>query len=349
MMPNFFTRLLTACVTMLVVVLHGIIAWAMVSIDKPIPAVPKNKPSIIHLELLTLASTPAKIQSSTNNPPTVPQPKPLIKKPSQPNIQPTEPIKKAETTETVSDSVEPLKTVVEQKQTTPITGTTSVEEDFEVERKSVNPSSDQKLIIAESKNIVASKKTVNTSDTKEETEDDLSAMIRAVTAQFNREQAVQQRAAKNQANRKLMEQEQWQAQEANEAVGKMLALAAAQAEQQTTDQADLDNKGNENDVDDTFLAEDGSWMDGQEPTISVPSLVWRNINTRLGDVFIVMLELHVNKEGYITEVQLLESSGSPIIDAIATTQVRAGQLNPLKQNGIAVDAIVPMSLVYERP
>ncbi|WP_051354261.1 energy transducer TonB [Psychrobacter aquaticus] len=351
MMPNFFTRPLTTCVTMLVVVLHGIIAWAMVSIDKPITAVPKNKPSIIHLELITLASTPAKIQSSTNNPPTVPQPKPLIKKPSQPNIQPTEPIKKAETTETVtvSDSVEPLKTVVEQKQTTPITSTTSVKEDFEVERKPVNPSSDQKLIIAESKNIVASKKTVNTSDAKEETEDDLSAMIRAVTAQFNREQAIQQRAARNQANRKLMEQEQWQAQAANEAVGKMLALAAAQAEQQTTDQTDLDNKVNENDVDAPFLAEDGSWMDGQEPTTSVPSLVWRNINTRLGDVFIVMLELHVNKEGYITEVQLLESSGSPIIDAIATTQVRAGQLNPLKQNGIEVDAIVPMSLVYERP
>lgn len=351
MMPNFFTRPLTTWITMLVVVLHGIIAWTMVSVDKPAPVITKAKPSIIHLELITLASTPENIRPSTKNLPTVPQSKPLNDKPSPPNVQPDEPIEKAETTETftVSDSVEPLKTVVEQKQTTPMTSTTSIKEDVELERKPENPSSDQKLLIAESKNIAELKQTVNTSDTKEETEDDLSAMIRAVTAQFNREQAVQQRAAKNQANRKLIEQEQWQAQAANEAVGKMLALAASQAEQQTTDQADLDNKVNENDVDAPFLAEDGSWMDGQEPTTSVPSLVWRNVNTRLGDVFIVMLELHVNKEGYITEVQLLESSASPIIDAIATTQVRAGQLNPLIQNGIAVDAVVPMSLVYERP
>ena len=173
-------------------------------------------------------------------------------------------------------------------------------------------------------------------------------MIRAVTAQFNREQAIQKRQAKKQASKEQVEKDRWQAQAASEAIEKMLALAADQAEKQNGDQAELDNEM-DNTVETVFKADYGSWQEEGEPTTSVPSLVWRSVNTSLGDVFIVMLELHVNKEGAITEVQLLESSGSPIIDAIATTQVRAGQLNPLKNDGNVVDAIVPMSLVYERP
>lgn len=180
-------------------------------------------------------------------------------------------------------------------------------------------------------------------------------MIRAVTAQFNRDQAIQQHALGKQTNRKLAEQEQWRIQAANEEIANMLKLAATQAEKQIADQvaideqADKNNKANKSDEIVPFLADYGSWLDKHEPTTSVPLFMWRSIATELGDVFIVMLELHVNKEGYITEVQVLEKSGSPIIDAIATTQVRAGQLNPLQQNGKAVDAIVPMSLVYERP
>ena len=42
-------------------------------------------------------------------------------------------------------------------------------------------------------------------------------------------------------------------------------------------------------------------------------------------------------------------SARRIIDAIATTQVRAGQVIPITQNEKAIEAIVPMSLVYERP
>ena len=174
-------------------------------------------------------------------------------------------------------------------------------------------------------------------------------MIRAVTAQFNRERAKQQQAAKNQANRKLIEKEQWRIQAANEEISKMLALAAEQAKKQTADKMALDDNVDKKEEETAFLANDGSWMEAHEPITSIPALVWRSINKDLGDVFIVILELHVNTEGYVTEVQVLESSTSPIIDAIATTQVRGGQLKPFIQDGAAVDAIVPMSLVYERP
>lgn len=349
MIPAFFTRPATTWVTMLVIALHGVIAWAMVSVDSPPPVVIKNSPKVIHLELITLASAADKTPSLTKPSPTKPATQPIAKNPVQSNIQPIVAIEKTETAkplpEIETEPPEPLQTHTNQ-QTTQIKNKRSVKavikQDTNVEDEPKNLTSEQKLTIVESRKIVGR------SD-EEETEDDLSAMIRAVTAQFNREQAIQQRAAKNQANRKLMEQEQWQLQAANEAVSKMLALAAAQAENQNNDETDSEDNVNKKDEETTFLANEGSWMEKQEPITSVPALVWRNINTSLGDVFIVILELHVDKEGHITEVQVLESSTSPIIDAIATTQVRAGRLNPLIHNGMAVDGIVPMSLVYERP
>ena len=171
-------------------------------------------------------------------------------------------------------------------------------------------------------------------------------MIRSVTEQYNRDQARQRQSAIRQANRKKDEQAKWQEQAANEAVSNMLALAAAQAQAQANNQnADDDTVEKES----VFVAEYGSWREGNEPNTSIPALAWRSIDRELGDVFIVMLELHIDTEGHITEVQVLESSGSPIIDAIATTQVRAGQVTPITQNEKAIEAIVPMSLVYERP
>ena len=345
-LPNPFTRPLNAWVTIFVVALHGATVWAMISIDTPKPPEIKNKPETIQLELITLASPP------TNRPSTEPQSKPVSEKQPVSETQPIKPLEKVVASAQTS-SAATLKTETKEAPI-PSTANTDVAKkppnlESNPEKFLENPSSASPLTTVESRKIS------NVSNESDDTEQDLSAMIRAVTAQFNRDQARQKRALGKQTNRKLAEQEQWRIQAANEAIANMLKLAAAQAEKQVTDQAAIDEKADKNSKvnksDETapFLADYGSWLDKHEPTTSLPLLIWRSIDTELGDVFIVMLELHVNKEGYITGVQLLEPSGSPIIDAMATTQVRTGQLNPLQKDGKTVDAIMPMSLVYERP
>ena len=342
-LPNPFTRPLNAWVTIFVVALHGATVWAMMSIDTPKPPEIKDKPETIQLELITLASPP------TNRPSTEPQSKPVSEKKPVSETQPIKPLEKVVASAQMS-SAATLKTETKEA---PIPSTTNTDVakkspnlESNPEKSLENPSSASPLTTVESRKI---------SNVSDDTEQDLSAMIRAVTAQFNRDQARQKRALGKQTNRKLAEQEQWRIQATNEAIANMLKLAAAQAEKQVTDQvaidekADKNSKVNKSDETASFLADYGSWLDKHEPTTSLPLLIWRSIDTELGDIFIVMLELHVNKEGYITEVQLLEPSGSPIIDAMATTQVRTGQLNPLQKDGKTVDAIVPMSLVYERP
>ena len=348
-LPNPFTRPLNAWVTIFVVALHGATVWAMISIDTPKPPEIKNKPETIQLELITLASPP------TNRPSTEPQSKPVSEKKPVSETQPIKPLEKVVASDQTS-SAATLKTETKEAPM-PSTANTDVAKkspnlESNPEKSLENPSSASSLTTVESRKI---SNVSNVSNVSDDTEQDLSAMIRAVTAQFNRDQARQKRALGKQTNRKLAEQEQWRIQAANEAIANLLKLAAAQAEKQVTDQAAIDEKAdkynevNKSDETGPFLANYGSWLDKHEPTTSLPLLIWRSIDTELGDVFIVMLELHVNKEGYITEVQLLEPSGSPIIDAMATTQVRTGQLNPLQKDGKTVDAIVPMSLVYERP
>lgn len=339
MIPNLFTRLITTWVTIAVIILHGITVWAMISVDSPRPLETKITPKAIQLELITLPSSSKKTLSKNSQSQPLPS-KALIS--DKTLVKPIEEIELAPVMEpsVVSNPVNPVNPqekapVAAENKTLPKTSTNT--------KPTINAASSvQNLTIAESRKVARS------SDNSNENEDDLSAMIRAVTAQFNREQAIQKRQATKQASKEQVEKDRWQAQAASEAIEKMLALAADQAEKQNSDQAELDNEM-DNTVETVFKADYGSWQEGEEPTTSIPSLVWRSVNTSLGDVFIVMLELHINKEGVITEVQLLESSGSPIIDAIATTQVRAGQLNPLKNDGNVVDAIVPMSLVYERP
>ena len=364
MIPNPFTRLITTWVTIAVVILHGMTVWAMMSVDSSRPIEPVSKPKAIQIELIKEASLSTK--SSTENPSAEPQANPALpktvltktetsktgtpKQQTDETIKDSEPTKPPETkppeTLSVTKPTKPLKTKVDKK---PLPDKTSLNKtsDKDKEPKTDATSSIQSLTTVETRKIVHLSDDLSETEDDSETDDDLSAMIRAVTAQFNREQAIQKRSAENQSGRKQAEREQWRVQAANEAIANMLALAADQAAQQDSDQADLDNQTDKNKAV-LFSADDGRWIEGSEPTTGVPSLVWRNVSTGLGDVFIVMLELHVNKKGYVTEVQVLESSGSPIIDAIATTQVRAGQLNPLKDNGIVVDAIVPMSLVYER-
>ncbi|MCH1782627.1 energy transducer TonB [Psychrobacter glaciei] len=347
-LPNPFTRPLNAWVTIFVVALHGATVWAMMSIDTPKPPEIKNKPETIQLELITLASPP------TNRPSTEPQSKPVLEKKPVSETLPIKPLEKV----VASDQTSSAATLKTETKEAPIPSTTNTDVvkkspnlESNPENSLENPSSASPLTTVESRKIS------NASNVSDDTEQDLTEMMRAraVTAQFNRDQARQKRALGKQTNRKLAEQEQWRIQAANEAIANLLKLAAAQAEKQVTDQAAIDEKADKNDKvnksDETapFLADYGSWLDKHEPTTSLPLLIWRSVDTELGDVFIVMLELHVNKEGYITEVQLLEPSGSPIIDAMATTQVRTGQLNPLQKDGKTVDAIVPMSLVYERP
>lgn len=342
-LPNPFTRPLNAWVTIFVVALHGATVWAMISIDTPKPPEIKNKPETIQLELITLVSPP------TNRPSTEPQSKPVSEKQPVSETQPIKPLEKVVASAQLSSAA----TLKAETKEAPIPSTANTD----VAKKPLNLESNPEKSL-ENSSLASPLKTVESrkiSNVSDDTEQDLSAMIRAVTAQFNRDQARQKRALGKQTNRKLAEQEQWRIQATNEAIANMLKLAAAQAEKQVTDQAAIDEKADKNSKvnksDETapFLADYGSWLDKHEPTTSLPLLIWRSIDTELGDVFIVMLELHVNKEGYITEVQLLEPSGSPIIDAMATTQVRTGQLNPLQKDGKTVDAIVPMSLVYERP
>lgn len=378
MIPNLFARPVTAWITVFVILLHGVTVWAMVSMDSPPPLIETSSANAIEVEFITLSSQPKKPPQSKESINTDMQPKTATTKPAQSNaptmqspsierqpietlpaegLAPTQSLSVAKTPETSetetlevessmpkSSTPEPFIHHIQQQQQSK-----DIPSSEESAKKNMPPdtsSSVANLTIVESKKIAKTSKQAN--QTEAEEEDYLSYMIRAVTEKYNREQAVQKQAAAKQANRKRNEQAQWQEQAANETVRKMLALAAAQAEEQTMDRSASDNDASQAIDETVFLAEYGSWIEGKEPTTSIPSLVWRSVDGELGDVFIVMLELRVDTAGSITEVQLLESSGSPIIDAIATTQVRAGQLNPIQQNDVAVDAIVPMSLVYER-
>ncbi|MEZ7501412.1 energy transducer TonB [Psychrobacter sp. Arc29] len=346
MIPNPFTRPITAWITIVVIVLHGVTVWAMMSLDSPPPIEPKNRPKAIQLELVTLAE-PAKNLPNTKSQskPISPEPLPSKKLPAEPieKVEPAKPLPKIEvSTDLKTESIEPITTKVEEKQATTVKSTELSKEKSDTAMQPTNLSSVQKLTIIESRKVVSVSN--QTGSTKDKEEDDLSDMIRSVTEQFNRDQAAQKRSAAKQANQKRAEQEKWQAD--YEAFSHMLVMAADQAEEQENNQDMVEDKVKEDSV---FVAEYGSWSEGKEPNTSIPSLIWRNIDRQLGDVFIVMLELHVDTDGHIIEVQVLESSGSPVIDAVATTQVRAGQLNPISNHDKVVDAIVPMSLVYERP
>jgi len=380
MIPNPFARPITAWITVFVILLHGVTVWAMVSMDSPPPLTDTSSANAIEVEFITLSSQPKKPPQPKESISTDMQPKTATTKPAQPNaptmqspsierqpietisteaLAPTQPLSVAKTPETSetetlevessmpkSSTPEPFIHHIQQQQQQQNKNILSSEESAKKNMPPDTSSSVANLTIVESKKVAKTSKQANQAEAEEE--DYLSYMIRAVTEKYNREQAVQKQAAAKRANRKRNEQAQWQEQAANETVRKMLALAAAQAEEQTMDRSASDNDASQAIDETVFLAEYGSWIEGQEPITSIPSLVWRSVDRELGDVFIVMLELHVDTAGSITEVQLLESSGSPIIDAIATTQVRAGQLNPIQQNDVAVDAIVPMSLVYER-
>lgn len=345
MIPNAFTRPITAWTTIFVLVLHGVTIWAVASMKSPErPQINTSEPTVIELELVT--STPA---LPTAKPQSASQPNPQLKKKSAETIKLAAP---------VPDLVKPLEPVQPSRpeskgeQSDPIKEEPKLEKEAKLEKETkVTVLEPDKAIkepeeMTEEQNLVAlvqamtgefdsepvnimeqelitkeSKKTVQAMFEKDI---DLDAIIRAVTAKYNRDQARQRQEAK-----KRDEQDRQQAQDSRS--------------DKKQKQANVSNQPVK------FATEQASWLLEHEPNTSLPLPVWRETTARSGDVFTVLLELHVDKNGYVTEVRLLQSSGNQIIDAVATVQVRAGQLNPFKQDGIPVDGIVPMSLRYERP
>lgn len=369
-----FTRLsgsISAWITIFVIILHGLTVWAVISMDSPETLEAKAaKPQAIQLELVTLPKSSAAateerraeniLTNSNSVPQRLPQSEkksaelsdtqqveaksvntvsePTFSKPlnsikplsSEPKKQTSDPIKNQSNPEKTKITKENQLPVLVQKNTTKESEEiakkmTEEEQDLvalvQAMTEQVSPESTdmstQGLVIKETRKTVKIK-------VKAEEEIDIASLIRSVTAQFNRDQA-----------------RQWQ--EGRKRAGQELLQAQAGKSNEKRKQLNLNDEA----VD--FLEEQASWLDQKKPDTDLPSAIWREVTSQSGDIFTVLLELHVDKSGYITDVQLLESSGNKIVDIAAMTQVRAGRLKPFQQNERPVNGIVPMSLIYERP
>lgn len=367
-----FTRLsgsISAWITIFVIILHGLTVWAVISMDSPeILEAKAAKPQAIQLELVTLPKSSAAateerraeniLTKSNSVPQRLPQSEkksaelsdtkqveaksvnavsePTFSKPlnsikplsSEPKKQTSDPIKNQSNPEKTKITKETQLPVLVQKNTT--------KESEEIAKKMTEEEQDLVALVQAMTEQVSPestdmstqglvvKETRKTVRIKAEEEIDIASLIRSVTAQFNRDQARQWQEGRKRAGQELL---QTQAGKSNEK-RKQLNL-------------------NDEAVD--FLEEQASWLDQKKPETDLPSAIWREVTSQSGDIFTVLLELHVDKNGYITDVQLLESSDNKIIDIAAMTQVRAGQLKPFQQNERPVNGIVPMSLIYERP
>ena len=368
---NPFTRLsgsISAWITVFVITLHGLTVWAVMSMDSPeVLAVKAATPQIIQLELMTLPSSTSSTKESQaktalKNPSSVIQRLPQAeKKPTELSDikQPTAKVMSAESALTFSkplDSVTASNTGPKNQPYT-LSKEQSDSEQFKLEKETELPvvvqtstlkesadmnenmaEEEQDLVALveamtaqvspESADISAQglviKETRKTVKVKAEEEIDIAALIRSVTAQFNRDQA-----------------RQWQ--EGRKRAGKELLQAQAGKSNDKKKQRHI----NDEPVD--FLEEQAIWLGQKKPDTDLPSAIWREITSQSGDIFTVLLALYVDKNGYITDVKLLESSGNKIIDIAAMTQVRAGQLKPFQQNQRPVNGVVPMSFIYERP
>lgn len=369
-----FTRLsgsISAWITIFVIILHGLTVWAVISMDSPeILEAKAAKPQAIQLELVTLPkSSPAATEErraeniltkSNSVPQRLPQSEkksaelsdtkqvkaksvnavsePTFSKPLN-SIKPLSSESKKQTPDPIKNQSNPEKTKITKETQLPVlVQKNTTKESEEIAKKmteeeqdlvalvqamteQVSPESTdmstQGLVIKETRKTVKIK-------VKAEEEIDIASLIRSVTAQFNRDQA-----------------RQWQ--EGRKRAGQELLQAQAGRSNEKRKQLNL------NDEPVNFLEEQASWLDQKKPETDLPSAIWREVTSQSGDIFTVLLELHVDKSGYITDVQLLESSGNKIVDIAAMTQVRAGQLKPFQQNERPVNGIVPMSLIYERP
>ena len=345
MIKHSRTRLIRVWTTIGVITLHGVAVWASISIESPkSPEFQPQSSQPIQIELLTLSPQASLTQHLTEPQSDFQQKLASVTKGTETQLS------AEELTQTESDkdqSTLPLEIEVKSRQKT------------NVNRKFSNAS-----VASELDDDANKSRTTNQSSTSDNesvtdntqpldsTEEDLAAMIREMTKQYNLEQAEQRGAMNRQNIQKRKDQKQWQDQADYEAMTQLLALATAQAEklkaaQEEQNLVNNDEKDKNNAI--PFLENQGSWLNEQPPLTGMSSLLWQNIDIRSGDLFIVLLELQVDMQGYITGVKVLETSGSPTIDAVASTQVRAGQLNPLELEGVPVNAVIPMSLVYERP
>lgn len=345
MIKQSLTRLMHVWTTIGVITLHGMAVWASISIESPKRSEiqPQNSQPI-QIELLTL-NPQESLAPHTNQ--------------TQPNVQQTlesatkvleTPLSVEESTRTETDKKQPiLPTALDIKNRQKINAKSSLS------NSSTAFNLDNEVNKSKAKNQSSTSDNESVTDNRQaldSTEEDLAAMIREMTKQYNLEQAEQRRAMNRQDIQKRKDQKQWQDQADYEAMTQLLALATAQAEklkaaQEEQNLVNNDEKDKNNAI--PFLENQGSWLNEQPPLTGMSSLLWQNIDIRSGDLFIVLLELQVDIQGYITGVKVLETSGSPTIDAVASTQVRAGQLNPLELEGVPVNAVIPMSLVYERP
>lgn len=376
MIQNSFTRPIgpiSIGITLLVIVLHGLTMWALVSMDSPErPEIKRVEPELIQLELVTLDTLPTEkltikpkqeIQLESK---AAPQPKPQLEEKVDAPVAKAKPapnpVKQPDIVKSPKPEIEQLDSAKEEleivkeepkldkelKASVPVQKPV-IKKPEEATKKSVKK--EQSLassIEAETKEFnlkqehlpaqeLAVESSKNTSNATAEKEQSLAELIRAVTKQHNFEQAEQQRAAKKQAEDRLQVQAIKSEVEQDQAV------------KQKTAPIDVDKETAASNKPVNFLAEQAGWLDDHKPNTNLPLLVWNSTTARSGDVFRVLLELHVDKNGHITEVQLLESSGNQVIDAAATVQVRTGRLEPLLKNGLPVNGIVPMSLSYEMP
>ena len=364
-----FTRLsgsISAWITIFVIILHGLTVWAVISMDSPeILEAKAAKPQAIQLELVTLptsTSSSEKIRAEntltkSNPAPQIlpqlekksaelPETKLLEAKPVKSVPEPTfskaldsvktlNPEPKKQLSDPINKQSNPEKTKIKKQTQPPVLVQKNTTKESEEMTKDMAEEQDILALVQamteqvspESTNMstqgLVIKEMRKTFKVKAEEEIDIASLIRSVTAQFNRDQARQWQESRQRAGQKLL---QAQAGKANE----------------KQKQLNLDDEPV------SFLEEQASWLD-QKPITDLPSAIWREVTGQSGDVFTVLLALYVDKNGYITDVQLLESSGNNIIDIAAMTQVRAGQLKPFQQNKRPVNGVVPMSLIYERP
>lgn len=162
-------------------------------------------------------------------------------------------------------------------------------------------------------------------------------------AEQQRQWEIQQQQARAQAEAEARARAQAEADARAKAQAQADARARAAAEKAAAERAAAQQAANSGPV--TFSASQASWV--RAPNLSFPERARQQ--GRSGDVFNVSLKLTVDKQGKITQVQLLSSSGNAIIDREAQREVRRARLHPFIRNGVPVVGVVTLPLQYKIP
>lgn len=92
-----------------------------------------------------------------------------------------------------------------------------------------------------------------------------------------------------------------------------------------------------------FAARDASWR--RAPRLELPQRVLRR--SRSGEIFKLEARLTVDKQGEITSVEIVQSSGNPYLDAAAKNSFRKAQLHPFIREGEPVEAYVIVPVEFK--